>query len=149
MPQALDLSREVPRSPFDALAGYFWLPRLIDKARAYFAGTLGEYAEYPCGSDKRFIAFYGLDADALGAIIKSGASDDEIAAWVMEHQIARTVEETADFYRGLAKPPADPGLASYLADQAKAIAPGRTDIDSFAKLICVEEKHPIPANLRR
>lgn len=148
MPKAMDLTKEFPRSPFDALAGFFWLPRLIDKARANFAGTLGDYAEYPCGSDKRFIAFYGLDADALGALIKSGATDDQVAAWVMEHQQPRSAAEAMEFYRGLAQPPADPGLASYLAEQAKALDPTRSDIDSFAKLICIEEGHPVPANAR-
>lgn len=148
MPKALDLTKEFPRSPYDALAGFFWLPRLIDKARAGFAGTRGDYSEYPCGADKNFIAFYGLDTDALGKLIQSGATDDEIAAWVMEHQKPRTAAEAMEFYQGMAKPPADPGLAAYLAEQAKALDPTRNDIDSFTKLICVEEGHPFPANTR-
>lgn len=147
MPQALDLSREFPRSPFDAVAGYFWLPRLIDKARAFFAGTHGEYTPYPCPADKRFLDLYGLDAEALGDVIRGGASDDEVAAWVQKHQVARTLEEVAEFVRAQALPPADPGVAAYLAEQAKALAPERTDIDSFAKLICLEENHPFPSFL--
>jgi len=146
MPQALDLTREFPRSPFDAIAGYFWLPRLIDKTRAHFAGTRGEYAPYPCPSDQRFLSFYGLDTDQMGEVIKSGASDSEIAAWVNQHATKRTPEEVAEFYKGFAAAPADPNVAAYLAEQAKAIAPGQ-DIKSWAQLICAEEKHPFPANL--
>ena len=146
MPQALDLTREFPRSPFDAIAGYFWLPRLIDKTRAHFAGTRGEYAAYPCPSDQRFLSFYGLDADKLGEVIKSGASDDEIAAWIGQNGTKRTPEEAAEFYKGFAMPPADPTVAGYLAEAAKATAPGK-DITSWAQRICIEENHPFPSNL--
>ncbi len=147
MQPALDLTREFPRSPFDAIAGYFWLPRLIDKTRAHFAGTRGEYMAYPCPSDVRFIEFFGLDVEALGEVIKSMASDDAIAAWIMDHQVSRTAEEVAGFLKLLSVPPADPSKAAYLAAQAKAVAPDRNDIDTFSKLICVEENHPIPAHL--
>ncbi len=145
MPQALDLTREFPRSPFDAIAGYFWLPRLIDKTRAHFAGTRGEYSPYPCGSDQRFIAFYGLDTEALGELIKSGAEDEAIAAWVMEHATKRTPEEVAEYYKAMAAPVA-PELAGYFAEALKASAPGK-NFTSWTQLICFEENHPFPANL--
>lgn len=145
MPQALDLTREFPRSPFDAIAGYFWLPRLIDKTRAHFAGTRGEYSPYPCGSDQRFIAFYGLDTEALGELIKSGAEDEAIAAWVMEHATKRTPEEVAEYYKAMAAP-VSPELAGYFAEALKASAPGK-NFTSWTQLICFEENHPFPANL--
>lgn len=44
---ALDLRTDIPRNPFDQIDGYAWLPRLIDKTRAYFAGTKGSYTRYP------------------------------------------------------------------------------------------------------
>ena len=52
MPYAKDLSTEEPR-PMDAtLAGYLWLPRMIDKARAARANTLGDYYRYPLLMDR-------------------------------------------------------------------------------------------------
>ena len=39
----MDLTRDVPRSPYASLGGIVFLPRAIDKARADAAGTLGEY----------------------------------------------------------------------------------------------------------
>lgn len=45
---AKDLTREYPRSPY-----------------AKHAGTLGAYIPYPCGSDKRFLTYFGLDVAAL------------------------------------------------------------------------------------
>lgn len=146
MPQALDLTREFPRSPFDSLAGYFWLPRMIDKARAYFAGTHGDYTPYPCPADQRFLSFYGLDADKLGEVIKSGATDDEIAAWVNTHATKRTPEEMLEYYKGMGLPPADPEVAAHLKAAAEKVAPGQ-EVKSWSHLICIEEHHPFPANL--
>ena len=40
---ALNLSKEYPRSPKQRLGGYAHLCRMIDKARAKAAGTIGEY----------------------------------------------------------------------------------------------------------
>jgi hypothetical protein len=79
---ALDLSQTVPRSPYAELAGIPWLPRVIDKARASFAGTHADYVAYPCSTDRVFLACIGVDASALGDYIRSGADDDAIAAWV-------------------------------------------------------------------
>lgn len=78
---APDLTRHPPRSPRTRLGGYVQLPRLIDKARAVAAGTAGEF-HYNCPIDQRFLAFTGLDADALFEVIKSGKSDGEILAYV-------------------------------------------------------------------
>lgn len=147
MSKAMDLSREVPRSPFDTLDGITWLPRLIDKARATFAGTHGEYTPYPCPADQRFLEFYGLKADALGEVIRSGASDADILAWVKQNQKPRTEQENAEFRKSHATPPADPEVAGYLAQAAKEFDPKRTDITSWAKLICAEEGHPWPSDL--
>jgi len=41
-----DLWIQPPRRWNETLAGYLWLPRLIDKIRAFQSGTLGAYA-YP------------------------------------------------------------------------------------------------------
>ena len=39
----MDLTRDVPRSPYEKLGGIVFLPRSIDKGRAELAGTLGDY----------------------------------------------------------------------------------------------------------
>lgn len=147
MPQALDLTKEFPRSPYAELDGYMWLPRLIDKARACFAGSLGEYTPYPCGADKRFIGAYGLDADALGEVIKSGASDAEIVSWVKANQKELTAEEVAAFRKHQLAPITDAQMLSYFTPMRDQVAPGRPEIDNWSKLIAVEENHAIPATV--
>jgi hypothetical protein len=65
---AKDLSRERPR-PMDArLGGYPWLPRMIDKARAARAGTLGSYYRYPCPIDAACLELLGINAVAFREI---------------------------------------------------------------------------------
>lgn len=44
------------------LDGYPWLPRMIDKARASQAGTLGTYYRYPCPIDAACLGLLGIDA---------------------------------------------------------------------------------------
>lgn len=50
------------------LAGYPWLPRMIDIARVARAGTLGDYYRYPCPIDRACLDALGIDADRFAAI---------------------------------------------------------------------------------
>lgn len=78
MTLTMDLTKEQPR-PMDAtLAGYTWLPRMIDKARASRAGTLGEYFRYPCPIDRACLAHLGVDAERFADLAVSAPSDDAV-----------------------------------------------------------------------
>jgi hypothetical protein len=67
-PAAKNLAHEDP-APMDAkFAGYPWLPRMIDKARASHAGTLGDYYRYPCPIDAACLDLLGIDADTFREI---------------------------------------------------------------------------------
>lgn len=147
---ALDLNRAVPRSPFDELEGFPWLPRLIDKARANFAGTNGEYTPYPSPGDKQFLGFFGIDAKKLGELIKSGADDAAIAAFVKSHA---TRQDAETFRKRLFNPPSNPILRFLIGlflrlkiRKLLQVKPG-TDvsrIDTLAMFLVVEEGHPYP-----
>jgi hypothetical protein len=64
-PAPKDLAHEEP-APMDAkLDGYPWLPRMIDKARASQAGTLGSYYRYPCPIDTKCLDLLGITADTF------------------------------------------------------------------------------------
>jgi hypothetical protein len=74
---APDLTRTEPR-PMDAtLHGYAWLPRIIDKAGAARAGTLGSYV-HPCPVDRQCLTLLGLDAQTFGDVVERCATDDEV-----------------------------------------------------------------------
>ena len=141
--QAKDLTKEFPRSPYDELEGFPWLPRLIDKVRALDAGQIGEYTPFPCGGDQGFIAHFGLDAGALRAKISSGATDAEVAAWVSE-QVGPDQEAKKQSYRAAARQPVQPPMSDYLEGAKAELKAQRpeldlSDVDNFARLICKEE----------
>jgi hypothetical protein len=77
-PTAKNLEHEDPE-PMDAtLAGYPWLPRMIDKARASHAGTLGTYYRYPCPIDKACLDLLGIHADTFREIANEAVDDQAI-----------------------------------------------------------------------
>lgn len=148
---ALDLSKQVPRSPFEELDGFPWLPRMIDKARAYFAGTHGDYSPYPCPGDRIFLKFFGLDAKALGDLIQSGASDEAIAAYA-KRETKRSPADFEAFRQSQRRPPNNPLLRfafkMFIRRGLKRLGSKRpadpTKIDTIAKLLALEEGHPVP-----
>ncbi len=81
---ALDLIKKFPRSPREMLAGYVVAGRTLDKCRAVLAGTNGEY-HFDCPLDRTFLGFTGISADAFKDFVATGATDEEVAAWISEH----------------------------------------------------------------
>lgn len=74
--------------PMDAtLDGYAWLPRMIDKARAAQAGTLGDTV-HPCPVDRRCLALLGIDVATFGAAVAAGADDGAVLAGLRAAGIA-------------------------------------------------------------
>ena len=63
----------------ETLEGYAWLPRIIDKARAYDAGTLGSYV-HPCPVDQRCLALLGIEAADFRAIASSARTGADVVA---------------------------------------------------------------------
>jgi hypothetical protein len=80
----MDLRQHPPRRWSDNLAGMIWLPRLIDKVRAFQAGTLGMYA-YPSALDQSFMRRFQLTPAFIEDLIRDKASDDAIGASIRLH----------------------------------------------------------------
>jgi hypothetical protein len=80
----LDLTKARPRPPIDQLDGLMFLPRTIDKARAYLpGGNRGEY-NIP-GISEQFLKHLGIEAEAFIAAVGTAATDADVATWVREH----------------------------------------------------------------
>jgi Domain of unknown function (DUF5069) len=77
------------------LDGYAWLPRMIDKARAKRAGTLGSIV-HPCPVDKRCLARLGVAFSTFIESVAASATDAEVLARLREHGIAPAVEQWFD-----------------------------------------------------
>ncbi len=84
----LDLSTAAPRSPRESIGGYVIAARTLDKCRSLLNGTIGDY-HYDCPLDKVFFEFAGLTGDQFKEFVATGASDDEVAAWIREHATKR------------------------------------------------------------
>ena len=86
-----DLRVHPPRRWNESLAGFIWLPRLIDKVRAFQAGTLGTYA-YPSALDRAFMRRFQLNPAFLEQAVREQATEVEIGTTVLQ-QVQLPAEE--------------------------------------------------------
>jgi len=93
---ALDLTKAYPRSARDFFAGYIIAGHMLDKCRALLHGTEGEYVfGHNCRIDQIFLEFTGIKADEFKDFVATGATDDEVAAWIQSHAKPRPPAEIA------------------------------------------------------
>jgi len=136
----MDLSTNVPRSPNDMLAGIVSLPRMIDKTQADVEGTLGEY-NVDCPHDKPVLAFLGVDFATFAAKLKELKYDTKaVEAWakplVDKHSPAE-IKAFNDSRRAWAPDDHSKGYFDKLQAQ---VAPNRTDVTTWFKLLDLDEK---------
>src|SRR5262245_6071817 len=73
--------KEFPRSPRATLGSYVLAARAVDKCRAVLVDWQGDYHSN-CPLDQRWLSFAEIDYHDFRSIVATGATDDEIAAWV-------------------------------------------------------------------
>ncbi len=138
---APDLSKTLPRSPFELLAGYILLPRIIDKCRADAAGTLGEYSS-GCGLDLQFFNHFNLGYESFKEYVATGASDNDVVDWLTTQiaPAARTNEALAAWaYDMRCYAPESPEKKAYFEQYRQKVAPTRFDITTWLMLLHTEE----------
>jgi len=84
--------KQYPRSPRETLGGYVLAVRAVDKCRAVLVGLQGE-CHSNCPLDQRWLKFAEIDYDAFRSFVATGATDEEIAAWIGEHAKRRSRAE--------------------------------------------------------
>jgi hypothetical protein len=84
--------KEFPRSPRETLADFVLAARCVDKCRAELVGWQGEYHSN-CPLDQVWLKFAEIDYDEFRSFVASGATDDEISAWIREHAKQKSREE--------------------------------------------------------
>ena len=85
---APDLTKGFPSSPHAMLGGYVLAKRCVDKCRADLAGTVGEY-HFDCPMDNFFLGFAGLKGADLKEFVATGADDEAVSKWIVEHATKR------------------------------------------------------------
>jgi hypothetical protein len=124
------------RSPRDTLGGYPILPRLIDKVRLHARGELPpDYLPQLLGSDPmidgRFLAFTGLDREALRAVILSAPDDAAVLAWVDRHAVPHSDAETRTWVSAMDAYRPDPERARRRAQLYPEVA-ARVDVATLS-----------------
>ena len=142
----MNLTTEKPRSAKDKLVGLVSLKRVIDKAKAYNAGTLGEY-DYDCPHDKPLFEFLGVTGEQFAAKVKELGNDDAISAWVDDELLANKSEaDIEEFNHSRMHWHPDPGSHAehYFQDLRSKVAPDRHDIVTWFDLLDLDEGRPVP-----
>lgn len=142
---ALNLSKEFPRSPKQRLGGYVHLGRMIDKARAKAAGTVGEYI-YPCPLDQSLLEFLGIGGDAFCEAATS-RTDQDILDWLTQHAKTRSPQAIEEWNTTFLnrKPQNEESLRHFL-EVRNRIAPHRTDVTTWVDLLDLEEGRSAPSS---
>jgi hypothetical protein len=78
--EAKDLRSGPPRRWSEQLGGIYWLPRLIDKARAAMAGTLGDYLYGQSPMDHGLLRELGLSHREFAVLVKNAGDDAGVLA---------------------------------------------------------------------
>jgi hypothetical protein len=84
-----------PRSPYDAITGLVYFPRMLDKVRINEAGALPKgYAEHlGSGFDGRCLNFLGVKYEDVKKQVLAGESDDKIFQWALVNGRKPTEED--------------------------------------------------------
>ncbi len=135
-----------PRSPKDKLVGLLSLKRVIDKAKAYNEGQLGEY-DYDCPHDKPVFEFLGTNGEEFARKVKELGTDDAIAAWVQSQFLSKkSPDEIAKYNAERMRWHPEPGSpgAQYFEKLREQVAPGRKDVVTWFDVLDLDEGRPVP-----
>jgi adenosyl cobinamide kinase/adenosyl cobinamide phosphate guanylyltransferase len=118
--------------------------RTLDKCRAALNNTLGEY-HFDCPVDNMFFEFTGVTADQFKDFVATGASDEEVAAWVEKHAKRRERIEVIKWNNGLRYKrlsETDDHIQEYMEDYIPQFVPKHLQhhIDYFFDIYDAEEK---------
>jgi hypothetical protein len=140
----MDLTTSYPASVREEMHGIVQLKRTLDKGKALAQGTIGEY-HYNCPMDAHLFAFLGIDHAALLEQIKT-KSDAEVSQYVGGFVHHKSAEELAAFNEEWLKHAPDPGSdgEKYFLKLRSEVAPDRTDVTTWADLLDLDEKRPVP-----
>jgi len=90
---AKDLRKTFPRSPRETLGGYVIAARCVDKCRAFLLDMTGEYNYWPCSLASQWFTFTGITPEQLKEVVATGATDEELATWIVGHSKIQDQDE--------------------------------------------------------
>jgi hypothetical protein len=141
----MDLTKSYPRSVYDRIDGVVMIARTTDKAKAQANGNVGEY-HYNCPMDQAVFALLGIDHDAFLDKVKNAKNDGEIEAYVKGFVAKTDPAAISKFNSEFVKHAPEKGSEGekYFLDLRNQVAPDRTDVTTWADLLDLDEKRPVP-----
>ena len=139
----MDLTKEYPRSVHAQTDGVVQLARTIDKGKALAHGNIGEY-HYNCPMDQAVFSFLGIDHEALLDVIKNAKNDSEIDAYVKPIIAKKSSEEISRWNQEWVTHKPEGDSLKYFLELRNQVAPDRTDVTTWADLLDLDEKRPVP-----
>lgn len=139
---SLDLSTDYPRSPREMLGGYVVAARALDKCRATINGTAGDY-HFDCPLDKLFFGFTGISVAGFKSYVATGATDAEVADWIVANARSRPLSEVIQWNndlrgRRIADMPAE--LQEFLEGYIPEFIPKNRPVYVWFDVYDIEEK---------
>ena len=140
----MDLTKNPPRSPYEALGGITFLPRPIDKMRAYIAGTAGAY-NAKTGYSTQLFDLFGVTADEFEQIVRENDSDEGVLQALMQRR-SLSPDETEDWNRrSINRTPTDePGWARHWKMLEDAGYGDRRDIKTMYDRLDLDDGRQVP-----
>lgn len=141
---AVDLRTGYPRSATEPLADYAIAARALDKCRAELAGWQGTY-HYDCPLTNLFMSYAGITAAAFKDFVATGATDDEVAAWITANATQRKRPEIlrwSNSWREKKVSELDDRLIAYMTDYVSDYCPAGSwaHIKTWFDIYDIEEK---------
>jgi hypothetical protein len=133
-----------PRSPREAMDGWHYLPRYVDKIRLHLAGKL--HADYHENLGKGFDGFWlkaaGVTHEQFVAVVKNSITDGEVCDWVRKNVKKSPAEKAAHWQDVLSRPLAndEAAKARFKMRKEQAGISHRDDIKNFVDYIDADEK---------
>jgi hypothetical protein len=133
-----------PRSSYEIMDGWHYLPRYIDKIRLHLAGKLhDDYKEnLGKGFDGKWLAAAGLTHEQFLGVVKNTITDGEVYDWVRLNVKRAPAEKASHWADVLSRPLAnDPSAVARLEMRKKESGLShRDDLKTFVDYIDADEK---------
>ena len=139
----MDLTQSLPRSPKMKIGGLVMVPRMIDKARAYNAKTLGEYI-FPCPLDKIILEFLNISHEEIIHLVQR-LTDDEIALWIKNKCLNYSEDDKERVNQKILEQKPNTQKSLHRFNKLRNdISPTRIDITTWVDLLELDEKQIPP-----
>ena len=139
----MDLTKTYPRSVHEKWLGLVQLGRALDKGKAKAHGNVGEY-NYDCPMDNAVFDFLGMNGEEFLTIIKNAKSDAEIEAYAKQFVDKKTPEQIEAWNREWVSHAPEGESKTYFLNLRNQVAPDRTDVTTWADLLDLDERRPVP-----